>query len=134
VGRTARAAAAVVAPEATAARKITTGMPAGEVNDELQRRRRVRAAGGDPLAGTGPTGLPAHVPTAPPRPAATRPAPASPGAGPSLPQISMPAPVQTGSGFLLGLTLWGWVVLPYLRGGSSEVRKTLAAKFFNKTS
>lgn len=126
MGRPARAAATVAAPEATAARKIVPGMSAGEVNDELQRRRHARAAG------LGPTGLPAHVPTS--RPAATAPAPSSPGTGPSLPSVNLPAPVQTGSGFLLGLALWGWVVLPYLKGGTTEVRKTLAAKFFNKTS
>lgn len=128
MGKAARAAVTVAAPEAAAARKITPGMSADQVNDELQRRRAARAAQ------TGPTGLPAHVPTATPRPAAPAPAPTSPGAGPSLPGVNLPAPVQTGSGFLLGLALWGWVVLPYLKGGTTEVRKTLAAKFFNKTS
>lgn len=127
MGRAARAAATVAAPEATVARKITPDMAPHEVNDELQRRRRARAAG------PGPTGLPAHVPTQTPRPAPTS-SGAGPASGPSLPSVNLPAPVQTGSGFLLGLTLWGWVVLPYLRGGPAEVRKTLAAKFFNKIS
>jgi hypothetical protein len=40
---------------------------------------------------------------------------------------------QTGSGFVLGLFFWGWVALPYLRGGAPEVRRTLLAKFLNKT-
>jgi hypothetical protein len=52
---------------------------------------------------------------------------------PPAPVTTASAGVQTGSGFLLGLFLWGWVGLPYLRGGGAEVRATLAAKFLNKT-
>jgi hypothetical protein len=44
----------------------------------------------------------------------------------------MPAAAQTGSGFLLGVFAWA-VGLAYLRGGGTEVRRLLAAKFFNKT-
>ncbi len=36
------------------------------------------------------------------------------------------------AGFLLGLMAWSWLGLPFLRGGASEVKKTLKAKFFNK--
>ncbi len=40
--------------------------------------------------------------------------------------------VDQGAGFVLGLLFWGWVGLPFLRGGPAEVKKTLLAKFFNK--
>lgn len=40
--------------------------------------------------------------------------------------------VDTGAGFVLGLLLWAWVVLPFLRGGQTEMRKVLRAKFLNK--
>lgn len=131
MGKAARTAAAVAAPEATVARKITPGMSPGEVDDELQRRRAAAqarraqraAAPGHPL-----------VPVA--APAATSPAPTSPGAGPSLPTVSVPAPVssaaQTGSGFLLGVFAWA-VGLAYLRGGSGGVKQFFRAKFFNET-
>lgn len=39
---------------------------------------------------------------------------------------------QAGGGFLLGVFAWA-VGLAYVRGGSAEVRRFLAAKFFNKT-
>jgi hypothetical protein len=55
--------------------------------------------------------------------------PASPGGGFSVPAI--PAAVSTGSGFLLGVGAWA-IGLAYLRGGAPEVRRFLAAKFFNK--
>jgi hypothetical protein len=104
-------------------------MSSGQVNDELQARRATAAAAqtsGPPVASTPP---PPADPNAPPRAA---PAPTSSGAG-----LSIPAPVAaaagTGGGFLLGL--FGWALgLAYLRGGSPEVRKLLAAKFLNKTS
>lgn len=41
---------------------------------------------------------------------------------------------DTGAGFLLGVFVWAWVVLPLLRGGPAEVRKMLRAKFLNKGS
>lgn len=40
--------------------------------------------------------------------------------------------MSTGSGFLLGLVTWAWVVLPFLRGGTGEVKKVWKAKFLNK--
>jgi hypothetical protein len=40
--------------------------------------------------------------------------------------------VDTGAGFVLGLLFWGWVGLPFLRGGPAEVKKTLMAKWLNK--
>jgi hypothetical protein len=45
---------------------------------------------------------------------------------------SIGSPVQTGAGFILGLLFWGWIILPLIRGGPPEVRKTIKAKFTNK--
>lgn len=105
------------------------GLSPQDREKELQARKadakwaaQERAAGRDPDRGTDPAPAPADPP------------PASPGGGPSLPSLTISPAAQTGSGFLLGLFLWGWVGLPYLRGGGSEVRRTLAAKFLNKTS
>lgn len=50
---------------------------------------------------------------------------------PRLPAAS--STVSTGAGFLLGLLFWSWIGLPMLKGGPTEVRKVLAAKFVNKT-
>lgn len=67
-------------------------------------------------------------------PAATPAAPqATTGGGLSLP--SWPGPgskTETAGGFVLGLLFWAWIVLPYLKGGPAEVRKTIKAKFTNK--
>jgi hypothetical protein len=60
---------------------------------------------------------------------AAGPAPSSPGAG--LPTVVLPAAASTGSGFLLGVFVWA-LGLAYLRGGSTEVKQFLSAKFFNK--
>lgn len=40
--------------------------------------------------------------------------------------------IHDGSGFLLALIVWGWVVMPFLEGGSAGVKKVLMAKFLNK--
>lgn len=37
-----------------------------------------------------------------------------------------------GAGFVLGLLVWGWLVRPYLKGGTPLVKAVLMAKFFNK--
>lgn len=51
----------------------------------------------------------------------------------SFPRLpSAGSTVETGAGFLLGLFLWAWVGLPYLRGGTTEVKNVLRAKFVNK--
>lgn len=41
-------------------------------------------------------------------------------------------PVNDGAGWVLGLLLWGWVALPFVKGGPAQVKKVWAAKFFNK--
>lgn len=37
-----------------------------------------------------------------------------------------------GGGLVLAFLAWGWVVLPYLQGGTERVRDVLRAKFLNK--
>ena len=39
---------------------------------------------------------------------------------------------QAGAGFLLGLFVWGWIIMPLINGGPTRVRDTLRAKFLNK--
>lgn len=46
--------------------------------------------------------------------------------------VRVPSAVNDGAGWVLGLLLWGWVGLPFLKGGPAQVKKTLMAKFFNK--
>jgi hypothetical protein len=41
--------------------------------------------------------------------------------------------VHDGTGFILALLVWGWVVMPFLDGGAAGVKKVLMAKFLNKT-
>jgi hypothetical protein len=62
---------------------------------------------------------------------AAGPAPSSPGTG--LPTIVIPAAASTGSGFLLGVFVWA-LGLAYLRGGPTEVKHFLAAKFLNRAA
>lgn len=45
---------------------------------------------------------------------------------------SAPAAVNTGAGWVLGLLLWGWVILPFVKGGPTGVKNTFLAKFLNK--
>ena len=78
------------------------------------------------MAGTG---------TAPQTPAGQPPRAARPA---TTPARSAPGPVSStvdsGAGFVLGLLVWGWVILPFLTGGPTAVRYTLRAKFFNKAA
>lgn len=43
-----------------------------------------------------------------------------------------PAVVDDGAGFILGLLVWGWLVLPFITHGPSGVKAVLMAKFLNK--
>lgn len=68
-----------------------------------------------------------RTPAAPKVPAAPAPAPAgetSPAAGSGV--------GRDAGGFLLAALLWGWVILPYLAGGTTTVKDTIRAKFINK--
>lgn len=42
--------------------------------------------------------------------------------------------VDDGAGWVLGLLVWGWVALPFIKGGPAGVKKVLMAKFFNKAA
>lgn len=39
---------------------------------------------------------------------------------------------QSAAGVIVGFLFWGWIALPLLRGGPTEVRDLLRAKFLNK--
>lgn len=41
-------------------------------------------------------------------------------------------PVNDGAGWVLGLLLWGWVGVPFVKGGPAQVKKVWMAKFLNK--
>lgn len=41
-------------------------------------------------------------------------------------------PVDDGAGWVLGLLLWAWIGMPFLKGGPAQVKKVWMAKFFNK--
>lgn len=46
----------------------------------------------------------------------------------------VPAPVSTGAGWLLGLVLYGWVALPFFKGGPTGVKNLWRAKFLNQAA
>lgn len=39
---------------------------------------------------------------------------------------------NNGAGWVLGLLLWGWVVVPFVKGGPTQVKKVWRAKFLNQ--
>lgn len=41
---------------------------------------------------------------------------------------------DNGAGLILALLVWGWVILPLLQGGPSQVKDVVRAKFLNKAS
>lgn len=41
-------------------------------------------------------------------------------------------PLDAGAGWVLGFLLWGFIGLPFLKGGPARVKQTLMAKFLNK--
>lgn len=91
------------------------------------------AGGGDP--GTGTTPAPAgRKPRTPAAPAGRDSKPSRSGrARAALPRLRPPQLVHDGAGVVLAVITWCWVVLPYLRGGTSEVKRVLYAKFLNRT-
>lgn len=80
---------------------------------------------------------PASKPKPAAKPAPARTAPAAPAAQ-DTPRRTIPVPasvggaVNSGAGFLLGLMAWSWIALPFLKGGPSQVKAVLMAKFLNK--
>lgn len=107
-------------------RKAAPGSTAAKQRQQIEDMKASRPEPSPSSSGDG-------ADPADPSPPAPRSSPAP--AGPSMPSIPGmgSGAAQTGSGFVLGLFFWGWVALPYLRGGAPEVRKTLLAKFLNKT-
>lgn len=94
------------------------------------RKRQAPAPAGRTTASSGQPAPPAPAPPpAPQRPAqgSASPAGAAGGGGP----VSAPRWADTGAEVILGVLVWGLVVLPFLRGGPAEVKKMLLAKFFN---
>lgn len=66
------------------------------------------------VPGTAAAGNPRPAPAAEPFPADTR------------------RVADQGAGVILGVLLWGWVILPLLKGGPTEVKNVIRAKFVNK--
>lgn len=91
------------------------------------------AAAGRPVPRTPPPPAPAPQPAPARRPSSST---SRPRLRPSLPTgrglWGRERPTSTAAGVVLGLLAWGWIALPLLRGGPTEVRNTLRAKFFNK--
>jgi hypothetical protein len=50
----------------------------------------------------------------------------------SSPRSAVARYTETGAGVVLGILFWGWVALPFLRGGMTEVRNLWRAKWLNK--
>ncbi len=78
-------------------------------------------------AGPAASRRPAPAPTAASRPAA--PKQSSSGWRPAGGGM-----VSNGAGFVLALVFWGWVVLPFVKGGPAGVRDVIRAKFINKAA
>jgi hypothetical protein len=86
------------------------------------------AGGGGPRAGApAPTPAPAK-PSSGKQQQSQRSAPASRPRLPAAPRV-----VHESAGVVLAVIAWCWIVLPYLRGGTGEVKKVLYAKFLNRT-
>jgi hypothetical protein len=51
---------------------------------------------------------------------------------PAAPRSRAGRVVDNGAGFLLGLLVWGWVIMPLIHGGPKGVRDMIRAKFLNK--
>lgn len=51
---------------------------------------------------------------------------------PPSPRSAAGSAAEGGAGFLLGLLLYGWVLLPFVKGGPKRVRDVWRAKFLNQ--
>lgn len=86
-----------------------------------------RPAGNRAPAAAAPPPRPSSSTSPPPRSSST--------ARPSRWQVGaagVGAAANGAAGFALALLFWGWVALPMIRGGPTEVRNVLRAKFINK--
>ena len=128
---------AAVAGRAAAAVR-SGGYVAGQTLGQRHAAARAAQGGGAPTPvkkapATAPTGAkPAQQ--APPvvDKATTAKPPTAPTTGwrPRLPTAG--GTVGNAAGFVLGLLFWGWVILPLVHGGPTEVRNVIRAKFLNK--
>lgn len=130
---------------ATAGRAGGTAVRSGPVTDAERATlaRKIAAAQGKQTSPPASAPPAAAAPPAKSRPKPT-PAPASPGPS-TTPSSSPPATDeaprarfgeslgQSAAGLIVGLLVWGWIILPLIRGGPTEVKATLRAKFTNKT-
>ena len=117
---------------------MATPVRSGPATDDERANLARRLAAAQPTpAGTGtpapPAGQPPPAPAPAPRSATPPPqtrTDTGPGWRPTLPTLGGGA--QAGAGFILGLFVWGWVIMPLINGGPTKVRDTLRAKFLNK--
>jgi len=89
----------------------------------MARRASTSPAGSSVPAGSSTSSAPAGPPAESP----TRSGSSGPGAW-----SSTASTVESGAGLLLGVLVWGWVILPFIKGGPTRVKDVLRAKFFNK--
>jgi len=89
------------------------------------------AADTDDMIPTRPAQKPAQPRSGPAEPDPP-PAPSNPPAASTGRSWTAPPSVNDGAGFLLAFFVWAWVVLPYFRGGTTEVKNVLRAKFTNR--
>lgn len=114
--------AAAGAVEGAAASETATGSGAATAKKAASSSKGAARGGAGGSAGSGSASRPTSSSAS---------APASSG-GRSFPAVQPSAAVDSGAGFVLGVLVWCWVGLPFLRGGMTEVRNVLRAKFFNK--
>lgn len=134
VARAAAGAAARAPKWGPGSRGATAGKP--KASDELARRRTERTE----TAAASETPPEAAADPAPPPSSSSSSSGESDGGGflagvrEGARQGSSLAPRGTGdlSGVVLAVIVWGWIVSPYLTGGTAGVKDTLRAKFFNK--
>ena len=50
----------------------------------------------------------------------------------TLPTLGGGQVASAGAGWILGVLVWGWIVLPFVKGGPGQVAVTLRAKFLNQ--
>jgi hypothetical protein len=115
-------------------RERTRDAALGQARKQIRQRATPAAtpAPATPASKTPATRAPA---TKAPAPRPPSPAPASRTApnGTAAPATSRLSAGNEMAGFVLGLFLWGWVILPFLKDGVSGVKAVMTAKFLNKT-
>lgn len=112
------------------------GRAAGAAAGRTAGRASVPKATKAPVGASAPVDAQPATKSAPkPQPGQSKPKPATPApAGPSPWRTNVSSTVDNGAGFLLAVLVWGWVVMPFLRGGKNEVANVLRAKFVNQAA